>query len=93
MKEGRTLRDVLFQNGFQVRSSRLSNRLELLAIYDLQTRAHIASIVSKVDLQALIAKYCLLITKDRIGHLRVEGVKCSRAANAGSDEGHMDGIV
>lgn len=93
MKEVRTLRDVLFQNGFQVRSSRLSNRLELLAICDLQTRAHIASIVSKVDLQALIAKYCLLITKDRIGHLRVEGVKCSRAANTGSDERHMDGIV
>lgn len=69
-----TLGQVVLQDGLQISWRRLSNWFKFLVVCNLQTRAHIASIVSKINLQSLIAKYPLLIAKDRVCHFWVEGV-------------------
>jgi hypothetical protein len=88
-----TFRQIWLQNSLQIGWTRVSNGLELLGVHDLYAGAHIASIVSEVNLQALIAKDGLLISEDRICHFWVERVYGLDTCITGSNKGDMDGII
>lgn len=53
----------------------IPNRLEFLAVRDLQMRSHIISTVSQVDLQPLVSEDLLLVAEDGIREGWVEGRK------------------
>lgn len=63
----------LFQNFHNIGGLLLANGLELFAVRNPQVRAHIIGTISQVDLQVLVTKYFLVVAKDGIRELWVEG--------------------
>jgi len=88
-----TLRQEFFHYSLQISRLRLPNGLELLAVCNLQTRAHVAGIVPEVDLQALVTKDAFLLSKDLICHLWIEAVKRLDSLTTRVDQRDIDGFV
>lgn len=62
-----------FQSIEKINSSCVTDGLELLVVRNMNMRAQIMGGEAQADNQAPVAEYLLIVAKDRIGKLGVEG--------------------
>jgi hypothetical protein len=77
----------------EVKSSCVTDCLELLIVGDVNMRAHIMGRKAQADNQTPITEDLFLITKDGVGELRMERGECLRLLVARLDNGDMNRIV
>jgi hypothetical protein len=77
----------------KVESSRVTDRLELLIVGNVNVRAHIMGRKAQADNQPPVSKDLFLITKDGVGELGVERGERLGFLVARLDNGDMNRIV
>lgn len=63
----------ILQGTEKIHRSSVTNRLESILVRNVDMGAEIVGGEAQSDDQAFVSKYLLIITKDGIGELRVEG--------------------